>query len=352
MPDARRNSKISFAPLLEALQQLETGLAREGAARIIVGAPTLEEFERQKLPPHCKVTQRKLLGPRVPVRGQRQVARFSSAVAHWPRDGLVEGISASLFFVTSGEADIRIGDYVVTCRIGEMFFIPAGIPKLDGSRPHYEDVTPEAHCDLLMLHQGDLRPDCISAGLCQSRGETHEHPSEGGSCWIKSNLLTQLFIGLGEELQGGDEAGSTPALLTALILLLHQELKRGHAFKSWEFPSGSSHLQSRSPIPQAQEYMQNHLNRPLTTEQVARWVGLSRTAFTTQFRDETKSSFKQHLTALRLEHAQELLGQSNLSIQRVSERVGLTSGQLRNLFQQTHHCTPGEFRHSQKNVQD
>lgn len=332
-----------FLPLQGALKQIQFRLAASEAAPVMLAAQTREDFKTQKLPSHCKVIRRKIHGPRVPVRG-RQKRGLANTVAHWPNDGLVEGLLPTLVFVINGFADIRLVDYVVRCQTGDMIYIPARLPKLDGSRPHYEKITPEAHCDLLMIRSDVLDSQALMAHICSSFADKHENQMPGASCWFKSTFMAQLFAGLGDALQNQGNNKSTFHLLSALMLLMSQEIEQGKCFNSLEFPSESTALTNYDPIERAKEYMANHLDRSLTINQVARWVGISRAVFTRQFREATDVSFKTYLTQLRLEQAKVLLCQTTLSIEHVSERVGLTSGQLRNLFQQTLQCTPSEFR--------
>lgn len=350
MAAIREQEGDSFEPLLQALKQLEFWFAHGRFVPLLLAAPTLEEFKEQQLPAHCEVTRRKIQGPRIPVQGKTQVNQFPTVLARWPNDGLIEGIPSTLVFVLNGKADILISDYRVHCRVGDILFIPARIPKLDGSRPHYENVRPESHCDLLMVHQSSLRPQSLSMGICYSRADKHEHPGKGGACWVRNNLIAQVFSGIGSELQNAGVRKSTSQLLLSLILLIQEELEDGRAFRSWEFPSESPLIKNWTPIEQAKEYIKNHLDRPLTIDMVARWIGFSRTVFTQRFREETGQSFKNYLTDLRLKEAEELLRNSNLSIERVSKRISLTTGQLRNLFHQRHQCTPREFRERNKNV--
>lgn len=350
MARAQRSDKTPFLPLLETLKKIQSGMESERPPQVMLAAPTMEEFKRQNLPVRCKVVRRKIRGRRVPVRGRRQISENPSVLANWPLDGLVEGVAPTLLFVVSGEADIRLVDYVVHCRAGDILFIPARIPKLDGSRPHYEKITPEAHCDILMLSAHPSNPAHVSAALCHSHGDRHESSGEGEACWVKNVLLGQIFFGLGDELQNKGSLKSTFHLIASVASLFQEEVVSGRGFNSLVLPSDSQDSAFLDPIQHATEYIQNHLNKPLSIDIVARWVGLSRTAFTKRFRAETNQSFKAYLTRLRLEQAKTLLCQSNLSIERISERVGLAPGQLRALFRQSCRCTPREFRQSQKDV--
>lgn len=343
--------KIEFVPLLGALKRIQFWLESERPPQIMLAAQTMEKFNARKLSPNCRVKRRNVRGPRVAVRGRRHIGKNPNVLANWPNDGLVESMAPTLLFVVSGEADIRIVDYVVHCQTGDILFIPARLPKLDGSRPHYEKISPDAYCDILMMHIHSTNTTRVSGVLCRSRGDKHEEYAEGDACWVKSILISQLFIGLGEEVQNKGNTKSTFHLLTSLVLLFVEEIENRRAFNSLILPSDSPLSTYQDPIQHAMQYIQNHLDQPLSIDLVARWVGLSRTVFTKRFRTETKTSFKTYLTRLRLEQAKILLRQTDLPIGRISGNVGLAPGQLRQLFSSKCQCTPREFRHSQRKVQ-
>ena len=346
-------SNTDFSPLLGALKQIQFALEGHVAMPMMVAAPTVEEFKRQRLPAHCTVTRREIQGPRVPVQMRRKQRGYFNTLADWPNDGMSESVNPAWYFVVNGKADIRVCDYVVHCRAGDMMLIPGHTPKIDGTRPHYEKITPEAACDIVTLRIGPSEFNGVSLNLCHSRGAEHFHAGTGEGCWIKNNLLASTLLTLSEAmLNRGHHSGdnkSTFYLLTGLILLIQQEIEQGRSFTSWRFPAESQHSHKLDPIAHATEYMQNHIDRALSIDQVARWVGLSRTVFIRLFREQTGQTFHSHLTNLRLERAKEYLLGSNLSVDHISSLVGLSSGQLRNLFAEHYQCGPREFRQKFKN---
>lgn len=339
-------SKI-FAPLVGVLKRIQFSLESDAPPKVMLAAQKMEEFKSQELPDHCKVTQRKLRGPRVPVRRPDNPL----VIARWPRDRLVEGTMPSLVFVLNGQADIQIADYLVHCHANDILFLPARIPKMDGSRPHYETVTDESHCDLLFLSLLPVGLHSLSVHICHSQKEHHEMSAPGESCWLPSRIICLLFDALAEISQGGRNTKSTFHLVSAIVSLLKEDIEDGKCFTQEDFPSRSLSLDNLSPISKALEYIQNHLDRSLSIDLVARWVGLSRTVFVKQFREETNESFKAYLTRMRLNKAKVLLCQTRLSIEQISKRVGLSSGQLRNLFSEEYQCSPREFRSSQRKAE-
>jgi len=343
MKSSAKNSE--FVPLLGALKRIQFSLESVSPPCVMLAAQTREEFLNQKLPAHCRVSSRKIRGQRIAVRGRDRVEN-PQVLARWPQDDLVEGTSPQLFFVLDGEADIPIADYVVHCHTGDIIFCPPGIVKMGGARPHYQKVTPEAHCDLLVIGFIAHGVGNSTASICHSRGDQHRTSEPGESCWMASHAIKQILDTLSSMAQQEWETKSTFHLAAAAVALLIHDLEQGKCFSNHDFPSQSASLRGLTPISKALEYMQNHLYTSLSIDQVARWVGLSRSTFVKRFREATGETFQEHLTGLRLEQAKVLLSQTNLPVDHISKRVGLSSGQLRNLFHAKHQCTPREFRDS------
>ena len=99
----------------------------------------------------------------------------------------------------------------------------------------------------------------------------------------------------------------------------------------------------------ARSYMTQHYNQNVTLEEVARQVGLNTTYFRHLFKQETRISFKEYLTHLRLSNARQLLANSDISVQQVIEEVGYTNiSQFYRVFRQHYHMTPAEYRRLQQ----
>jgi len=335
----------AFAPLLGALKRILFSLESDPSPCVMLAAQTMEEFKAQQLPPNCKVTRRKLHGKRIRVRNCN-----SNLIARWPQDGLVEIVSPMLLVVLSDNVDICIVDYVVHCNVGDVFFFPARIPKFDSLHMYHDKVKPEAHYDLLLIDFLAVGLHSLAAYICHFRDGHLMPPDIGESCWIDSREISLIFDAISEIAQRGESAKSTFHLFIAVILLLEQGIARGKCLTLEATPSRSLIMDDYSPIAKAQEYIQNHLYTSLSIDLVARWVGLSRNVFVQQFRKETGETFLEYLTRQRLEQAKVLLCQSNLSIEIISGRIGLSSGQLRNLFHDKLQCTPREFRKNQRKV--
>lgn len=335
-----------FLPLSIALEQIAFYLEPQTSPRTIVATLSADELRRQLLPAHCWVKKRTLQGQRVPVRGRQKTA----AVAHWPKDGLVESGAAELIFVLEGECDLRFSDYILHCKAGDTVFVPARLPKFDGERPVYETITPDAQCTLLFIRCSAYPFQNVSVNIAHSLGELQIVGKKGEAAWHENPYLGQLFVILSDRLQNKNQGKSTFHLLRSLVRFLMEEIEDGAAFDSTAFPSDSSATLREDAIQQAARYIRNHVNSPLTIDQIARWVGLSRSVFTVRFRQEMGKTFKEFHNEIRLERAKVLLQQTDLPIEHISERIGVTSGQMRQLFHQKLCCSPRQFRQARRQM--
>lgn len=329
--------------LQDVLHHLHLWLEHGARAHCMVTTPTREEFHRQPLPPHLRTSVKMRTGPRVAVRSARDGRVHRQAVARWPQDGLVESSLPTLMCVVSGAADLHFADYVVHCQTGDILYRPPGLASIGGALPHFEGEHKGRSCDLLWIFPGRLNGQGLESYICHSREYTHRHSSH---LWFKSYFLSTLFQELVEEIERNDNRESIERLLGILIFSLHRHVQRGDALippfsTKAEKDAGLPH----EPVQLAQSYIDLHLDRHLTTELVARQVGLSASVFKRKFKQTTGHTFNQYLTHARLKKAAELLDGSEMFVSEVSNMIGLTECQFRRLARQHWGCTPREFRH-------
>ena len=103
---------------------------------------------------------------------------------------------------------------------------------------------------------------------------------------------------------------------------------------------------SSSIIDKAVEYMQANLNKQLNVSDLCRELGVSRSYFTTLFKNTLKQSPYKYLLNLRIQQSSELLiSDKNLFIYTIAELVGFSSvEQFCKMFYKLNGCTPSEFR--------
>jgi AraC-like DNA-binding protein len=93
------------------------------------------------------------------------------------------------------------------------------------------------------------------------------------------------------------------------------------------------------------QYVQQHLSRPLTLDQLARHAGMSKFHFIRRYRQQTGRSPMADVRLIRVQQARDLLLSTGQPIKAVAPQVGLGSElALYRLFRKHLHLTPGQLR--------
>jgi AraC family transcriptional regulator of adaptative response / methylphosphotriester-DNA alkyltransferase methyltransferase len=83
----------------------------------------------------------------------------------------------------------------------------------------------------------------------------------------------------------------------------------------------------------------------LGLDQIARRVASSRRQLQRAYAEVGDTTFREHLTAVRMERAAELLGRRNLTVREVARRVGYRQpAQFAKAFRRHHGAAPSDFR--------
>lgn len=174
--------------------------------------------------------------------------------------------------------------------------------------------------------------------------------SAGSSVRFSRNMVGQdkrlhgLARDLADELR--EEEPGQEMVVAALVEQLLVQLLRHHstARRSEELELSRVGLVDRR-IRRAVELMHAHLERELPLEEIAAAAYLSPFHFARLFKKLTGASPHAYLATLRVERAQTLLAETDLSIAEVSARVGYSSpSHFAKAFRQSKGLTPRAFR--------
>ncbi|ETT63675.1 AraC family transcriptional regulator [Paenibacillus sp. FSL R7-277] len=103
----------------------------------------------------------------------------------------------------------------------------------------------------------------------------------------------------------------------------------------------------RKEIAEAKRYVMNHISEKVGMEEMAKRLGLNPTHFSRLFRLETGLTFIEYVTRVKMEHARDLLNQTNLTIVEIAEQLGYDNvSYFIKLFRNFSGMTPAEFRKS------
>ncbi|CEG28702.1 two-component response regulator [Bacillus sp. B-jedd] len=102
-------------------------------------------------------------------------------------------------------------------------------------------------------------------------------------------------------------------------------------------------------IQQAAEYIIRNLSNPMTVEDIADEVGMSRSHLSTLFKKKLGCGIHSFIEAKRLQLAKQLLKESDVNIQEVGERVGIQDAKyFSKWFKRCTGIPPSDYRNEQK----
>jgi AraC-like DNA-binding protein len=348
---SKQSSEQIPRPLVEALKtRVIPWWQQWGMERCFIAPHDLENPHRleQWLETGARISSCPYKGPRVAVKGPRVQNNRSAIMARWPKDKLQARRNAMFAIVIGGQTDFRIGDRLLHCSPGHSLVLLPGTVQSDGEEPHLAvENRQRGKCELLWISTaGDAGTGCW---ICHSEGQRHfEHPGE--SCHVPdpgSVALFEAFIREAAERQR-DYRTICNHLIQALLVTLCREMQENRIFQFNHQKMQASqeilHGQLDNPVTAAREYMKNHLHQPLHIDDMARRFLLSRSEFTQRFKRETGQTFKQYLTASRMEEARRLLRETAFSIDKIAQAVGFDASRLRALFKEHHGMPPQQFR--------
>jgi AraC family transcriptional regulator len=248
----------------------------------------------------------------------------SSAVL--PQSFLMHSISIQLD--GSSKVEVWCGEKRtrVTLRRGDMIIAPYRF-SIDGAY-----VEP---CEFLQLH---LSPSVID----RAAGEVGRPPAIVPVLGAVDSLAEQTIYQLEEELTGRRDAREYVNLLIETLathLVKYYAENTCTAKEVGGFP--------RYLLETTLDYINRGLDRNLSTEEIARAVGIEPARLGRAFRASTGKSIHRYLNERRVEEARILLTKSELSIAEVARRVGFDSEErFRINFQRRTGLTPTAYRGS------
>lgn len=99
----------------------------------------------------------------------------------------------------------------------------------------------------------------------------------------------------------------------------------------------------------ALQYIHDHIGEPLAIKDVARHVHLNPSYLSVLFKEEAGLNFIEYVTRLRIKKAKELLLESDLGLDIISERIGLqTTSYFIRIFKKYEEVTPKQYREQHK----
>ena len=203
-----------------------------------------------------------------------------------------------LTYITKGSAEYIIDSVSYTVTAGDLICIPKGCLRS-------ATVVPS-----------DLMECYVINGQVQSlKGEEMELPFP----LISHIGLHQDIISLYRDLNA-EWLLRDPGYIMKVRAICLMVLQR--YFQLIIYKNGTSTLDKR--IKRVLRYIIDHYYEPLTVQNMADLVGLSPVYFGNFFQHETGMSFRQYLTSIRLNHAEDMLNSGEYNVNEVSDACGFS----------------------------
>jgi AraC family transcriptional regulator len=158
-------------------------------------------------------------------------------------------------------------------------------------------------------------------------------------------LIERLALGIRDALDDPDPSGSV--YVDYLARAIAARLIRGHSTATGP-QSASASVKgrlTRAQLARATDFIEAHLEKPLTLADLAAATGLSATHFARRFRQTTGTAPHQFLVRARVERAKRLLSQSDLAIAQIAFSCGFAHQEhLTRIFRRCTGATPAAFR--------
>ena len=161
---------------------------------------------------------------------------------------------------------------------------------------------------------------------------------------IKSRISNR--INLFEEILGVMQSELTDDNLHYASSILHHFLASLRYLQSYR---DANKTQATDVIESAKHFMQENVERHVTLQQIAEYTGLSSSYFSHQFKEATGESPLSFLTKLKMQKACELLTSTDMPINRISYKLGITDSlYFSRLFSKTMGVSPSEYRRNRE----
>lgn len=111
----------------------------------------------------------------------------------------------------------------------------------------------------------------------------------------------------------------------------------------------SKNIQYRAEIQGALDYIHAHFHQPISVTDVCQHLNISPNYFSHLFKTQTGSNFSDYVSHYRMQAAKNLLKETTLQVQEISERVGIADYKyFTRLFRRSTGQTPSTFREQSK----
>jgi AraC-like DNA-binding protein len=296
------------------------------------------------LPEGVTLSRRKIVGQRMVTRNKRYFGNQRVYTAEWPEANLQELAIPKLACILSGTADYLLGDCYVHCGPGTFILMPPHIP-------HQRNAPNLAGEHLRNGSCASLHALAFQHGVhfWYSRSVNERHFNEEADNYLIPNFNAVQIISLLMNEAAERKPHFEPVasgLLATFFAIVAREIALGNytrrGLKEDDYQPARS---TPNFADQVQEYLEANCHRILKVEDVATHMYMSKSQFSRRMRQEMGVTFIELITRLRIERAQQMLRDTNLTSTGIAGSLGFRSvTHFHAVFRSLVDCTPIEYR--------
>ena len=133
------------------------------------------------------------------------------------------------------------------------------------------------------------------------------------------------------------------ALQTFLLRIILSNSEKPNYILSEKLKT-STHVNDQKITGDIKKHLENRLFDTITIEELSQTLGVSKNSLMKIFKADTGKSIMEYFTYLKMQHAQKLIVEGNLSFRTISEKLGFTSPEyFSRIFKKHTGFTPTEF---------
>ncbi len=259
-----------------------------------------------------------------------------------PRAGWRRNEGCQLLFVNEGDATWHVAQGTTPVRSGDLLVIGRGVAHRisRSARPAVKVTSLSFLPELLQYGEAGAETlEYLAPFLDQDEKFPHVVPAASGLPAQVADLLERLQREL--PARSARQRLAVKTYLKMILVLLgnyYEPYLAAHQTRR----SRDRDLERLQPL---LDFLAQNYRRPLTVEQAAAMLHMSRSHFMRFFRRATGEPLISYLNQLRISKAEVLLASTNRTISQVSQEVGFCDqSYFGALFRRLRHMTPREFR--------
>ena len=246
-----------------------------------------------------------------------------------------------LIHIRQGHGRRWIGGSITHFGPGDLVFISPNVPHIWRVAPE----CPQAEASYIQFLPGFVGPDFFNTPEMQSVQELMA--TARGGMVFSDPVRTEIAIRVDKAL----ELNSSECLLSLLDMLYRLSQDRGRRPLGIAMIPTCLNQRQEERISKVFEYINHHLNEPISQAEIAQRVNLTPPSFCRLFKNTTGKCFMEVVNELRISQVCRLLEETSRSVSEIAYECGYeTLSYFNSTFRKIMNTTPSRYRRDLENV--